>query len=73
MGGGGGDGGGGGGGSKFVFDCLNFGVLLTSNSQGKTLQSGERKLNNCLAETFIPEYFSMNFDTWQRSEEEGEK
>ena len=48
-----------------MFDCLNFNFLLTSNSQGKTLQRCERKLNNCLAETFILEYFSMNFDTWQ--------
>ena len=47
-----------------MLDCLNFGFLLTLNSQGKTLQSCERNLNNCWAETFILECFSMNFDTW---------
>ena len=51
-------------GENIVFDCLNFGFLVTLYSLGKTLQSCERNLNNCWAETFILECFSMNFDTW---------
>ena len=41
----------------FPFKCLNLGFLLTLNSQGKTLQSSKRKQKNCLAESFICEYF----------------
>ena len=41
----------------FPFKRLNLGFLLTLNSQGKTLQSSKRKQNNCLAESFICEYF----------------
>ena len=51
-------------GENIVLDCLNFGFLVTLYSLGKTLQSCERNLNNCWAETFILECFSMNFDTW---------
>ena len=41
----------------FPFKRLNLGFLLTLNSQGKTLQSSKRKQKNCLAESFICEYF----------------
>ena len=50
----------------FPFKRLNLGFLLTLNSQGKTLQSSKRKQKNCLAESFICEYFWHIAKEWTR-------
>ena len=51
----------------FPFKRLNLGFLLTLNSQGKTLQSSKRKQKNCLAESFICEYFWHIAKEWTGS------